>query len=74
MRPSLQKKGAIEFDKLVVIVIALAVLLIVIIFFKTGFGNLGANVGTVGKNATGQTPTVTRTITGTISNVTGQWA
>lgn len=73
MKNLLTKKGAVEFDKLVVIVIALAVLLIVIIFFKTGFGSLGGSVGTVGKNATGQTSTVTTSISGAISNVTSQW-
>lgn len=66
-------RATVEFDKLVIIVIALAVLLIVVIFFKTGFGSMGGSVGSVSKNATGQTPTVTQTMSTGISKVMGDW-
>ena len=65
------KKGSIEFETVVKIVIVLAVMLLVILFFKTGFEKSGSGIGGLGKTVSGQQPGASGNITNAFKNISG---
>ncbi len=65
------KKASIEFETLVKIVIVLAVLMVVLLFFKYGFGKTGAGISDIGSSVSGQKGGATTNITNTFKNISG---
>jgi len=67
------EKAAMEFETIVMIVIVLAVLLIVLVFFRGGFGKMSSGVGTIGSNVTSKVVETGTNLGSTFTNVFNQW-
>jgi hypothetical protein len=67
------EKASIEFDTIVKIVIVLAVLMIVLIFFRGGFGKMGSGIGMIGSNVSSKAPDTGSSIGNVFTGVTEQW-
>ena len=69
----LGKKAAMEFEVLVKIVIVLAVLMVVLLFFRYGFAESGEGVGEISETVGAGESSATSRITDTFSDIFSQW-